>query len=166
MGDVDAISRERGDLAGDLRERGFHPLPVRMHADFDFERAVRRQPHGGAVVTRNDRQPPGGEHRGAVCRLFTIGRETDAEVFALRTCLGLLGDKARVIKHLHHSRQARRVVAAVERFLRDVGVWHVATGDEVLEAHLDRITPNRARNRIHQHFHCESDSRARHAAIR
>ena len=73
--DFDSADVDAEDFMGDLRQRRFEPLAVRVHADAQFQATVRRQPCGCLFVSRYHRDAPAVIDRGAVRGLLAIGRK-------------------------------------------------------------------------------------------
>ncbi len=71
-------------LGGDLRQRGFEALAVRLDADHQHDAAVGQDTRGAALETGNDRSAAGGEFGGAVRGLLGKSGKADADEPAVR----------------------------------------------------------------------------------
>ena len=161
LGDINAH-----DLVRDLRERRFHSLPVRMHADTHFQTAVRRHAHRRLIVTGDDRKAPGGEYAGAVRGLLTVAGKTDPDSTAVRLAARLAFPPRRQIELLAHQCQGRLIVPAVVVLAGDIGVRHRRSRHEILVAHFPGIAADRAGDGIDHQLHGEADTGARYAPVR
>ena len=99
---------------GDLRQRGFQALAVRVHADAQLQTAVGRQPRGRLLVSGHHRDAPAVIDRRAVRRLLAVDREADADPASVRLAAFLPRAHARDVDRRHRAAQRLRIVAAVE----------------------------------------------------
>jgi hypothetical protein len=72
--DLDPGHIDAEDFVGNLRKRGLQALAVRMHADAQFESAVRRDPRRGLLVSRHHGNAPAVVNRRSMRRLLAIDR--------------------------------------------------------------------------------------------
>ena len=126
LGDIDAQH-----LVGDLGQRRLHALPMRMHADPEFEAAIRRQPRGRLFVAGHHRNAPAGIDRGPVRGLLAIDRDADADPAPVGLALALACAHAFDVDRRKRPPHRLGIIAAVE----------VLVGD-VVERHLLRAAPD------------------------
>ena len=149
----------------DLRQRRFQALPMRMHADAQFEAAIRRQARGSLFVAGHHRNAPAGIDRGPVRGLLAIDREADADPAPVGLALALACPNALDIDGRKRAPHRLGIVAAVEVLLGDVVERHLLGPHQIAQAHFARLQPGFRRDQIEHQFQRKADAGARHAAI-
>ena len=160
LGDIDAEH-----LVRDLGERRLHALPVRMHADAQFEAAVRRQARGCLFVPGHHRNAPAGIDRRAVRGLLAIDGNADADPAAVGFALALACAHALDVDRRQGAAHRLGIIAAVEMLLGDVVERHLLRPHQIAQAHFARLQPRFRRDQIEHQFQREADAGAGHAAI-
>jgi hypothetical protein len=119
LGGVDAEN-----LVRDLGQCRFKTLAVRMHADPDFQSAVRRHACRGLLMSRDHRNAPAGIDRRSMRGLFAIDRKTDADQPSVRLFPALTVTHRRDVDRGEGATHGLRIIAAVEVFSGDVVERH------------------------------------------
>ena len=162
--DGDLGYRQTENLGANLRERGFHPLSVRMHADADFQPSVGREAHRRLLMARNEGIARRREQRRAVRRHLDEVGKADADEPAIVTAF--VGTHLIDLDPSHGELQAAAIIAAVIELAGWIAVRHGICGDEILAPHLPGLAADHAGDGVDRKLHGEADAGARHATIR
>jgi len=111
------------DFVRDLREGRFEPLPMRMHADPQFETTIGGQSRRSLLVARHHRNAPPLINRSTVRTLLAENRQPDTDAACPDTPRLALADPIEADRG-NGAAQALRVVAAVEMLAGDVVERH------------------------------------------
>ncbi len=150
----------------DLGQRRLHALPVRMHADPQFEAAVRGEPCRGLLVPRHHRNAPAGIDRGAVRGLLAIDGDADADAAAVSLAPALFGANGIDVDRGERAAHRFRIVTAVEMLFGDVVERHLLRQHQIAQPHLAGLEPGLGRHEVEHQLQCKANTGARHAAVR
>ena len=153
------------NFVGDLSKRGLKTLTMRMHADSNFEPAVRRHARIGLLVSGHHRNAPAGIDRRAVRGLLAIDRKTDADQPSVRLFRALTRPHRLDVDRRQRALHRLRIVAAVEMLLRDVVERHLVWADQIAQPDLAWFDSGFDGHGIQHDFQREADAGAGDAAI-
>ena len=94
------------DFMGDLGQRRFETLPMRMDPDAQFEAAVRRHSRARLLAARHHRNAPAGIDRRAMRGLLAIDREAEPDAAPVRLAFSLAGADRIGVDRLQGARSA------------------------------------------------------------
>ena len=158
-------------LGGDLRQRRFEALAVRLDADHQHDAAVGQDARGAALETGDDRGAAGGEFgravRGLLCKSGKSNADQPAPGFRGQLRLTALLARAgrRHVQQLGAQPNALRIIAAVEAHAADRRERHLLAAHQVEEPNLIGLMPDRAGGLIDQPFDDKARARAADPAI-
>ena len=161
LGRVDAEN-----LVRDLSQCRFKALAVRMHADPDFQSAVRRHARGGLLVPGHHRNAPAGIDGGSMRGLLAIDRKTDTDQPSVRLLRALTITHRRDVDRGDGATHGLRIIAAVEMLVGDVVERHFLGADQVAQPDFAGLDPGLDGHGIQHDLQREADAGPRHAAIR
>ncbi len=153
-------------LGGDLRQRRFQTLAVRLDADHQHDAAIRQDTRSAALETRNDRGAAGGEFGSAVRGLLGKSGEPDAD----KPPIGLTAMLARAdpwhVQQLGAQPHALRIIAAVEAHAADRRERHLFGAHQIEEPHVVGLMPGRPGDLVDQPLDHKARPRTADPAIR
>ena len=161
LGRVDAEN-----LVRNLSQCRFKALAVRMHADPDFQSAVRRHARGGLLVPGYHRNAPAGIDRGSMRGLFAIDRKANADQPSVFLLHALTTAHRSDVDRGDGATHRLRIIAAVEMLVGDVVERHFLRGDQVSQSDFTRLDPGLDGHGVQHDLQREADAGPRHAAIR
>src|ERR1700722_18121397 len=110
-----------------------------MHADPDFEAAIRCQTGGCLLMAGDHGNSPSRIDRGAMRGLFAIDRKADADQPAVALAGTLAFSHAGDIDRRKRATHRLRVVTAIDMLVGDVVERHIGWIDQVWQPHLPRL---------------------------
>ncbi len=153
------------NFMGDLGQRRFKTLAVRMHADTEFEAAVRRHPRIGLFKSGHHRNAPAGINRGAMRRLLAIDRDAGADQPPIGLPASLPLPDGGNVDHRHRAPHRLRVITAVEMLVGDVVERHLAGIDQIAQSNFGGLEAGFGRYGVEHDLERKADAGARDAAI-
>ena len=160
------LRRIDADLTiGDLRQRGFQPLPVAVHADAQFQPAIGRQARRRLLEARHHGNTPAGIDRGAMRALLAEQREAEADA-RVAGGLGLAFAHGGNVDGLHRAAQRLGIVAAVEMLAGDVDEGHLVGPHQIAPADFLLADAQFAGQPVQRQFQRKAHTGARHAPER
>ncbi|MCY1511677.1 hypothetical protein D9M68_461130 [compost metagenome] len=165
MHDLHTLDIDAEHFVGNLRQRGFQALAMRMRADAQFQGPVGGQSGGGLLVAGDHRDAPPGIDRGAMRGLLTIDRDAHPDQPSVGFAPALARAHRRYVNGFDRQAKRPRIVTAVKVLVGNVVERHLLWPYQTLQPDLVGFDARFARDRIEHQLEGKANAGSRHTAI-